>query len=234
MSRQDPFYELKGDIDESIHDLKQKMTRYHGLQAGNPERRTLSQQVQAGCQSITWQLDALVGAVDRAAENPANFNLTNEELSTRRRWIDSSRKQVDILEEALQGALAAPPPPSKQRKQTGHDPADDRVREANDRFVGSEAEKQALVMRQQDESLDDIEQAVSRIGRMGRAIGEELDGQSRLLGEVGDEMDITHSRLRAAQKRMADIIRSSGGTSQLCVVIVLSIILAVLVIFAFS
>ena len=33
--------------------------------------------------------------------------------------------------------------------------------------------------RRQDDSLDDIEQHVNRIGRMGRAIGEELEGQVR-------------------------------------------------------
>jgi hypothetical protein len=34
-----------------------------------------------------------------------------------------------------------------------------------------------VFLRKQDETLDDIEQAVSRIGQLGRAIGEELDGQ---------------------------------------------------------
>ncbi len=83
MARQDPFYVLKVEIEESVsaskqnlsrsgswsdpslyswpqvHDLKQKMTRYHGLQAKNPERKTLSSQVEAGCQSIRWQVCAV-------------------------------------------------------------------------------------------------------------------------------------------------------------------------------
>ena len=36
-----------------------------------------------------------------------------------------------------------------------------------------------LLCRRQDDTLDDIEQAVSRIGQLGRSIGEELDGQVR-------------------------------------------------------
>eukprot|EP00983_Pelagomonas_calceolata_P038096 1136674-Pelagomonas_calceolata.AAC.1 len=56
--------------------------------------------------------------------------------------------------------------------------------------------------RRQDESLDDIELHVNRIGRMGRAIGEELEGQGGLLDELDQDMDTTQSRLKATQKKM--------------------------------
>jgi syntaxin 6 len=42
------------------------------------------------------QLKEIVGAVEKAAIDPAKFNLTNEELSTRRRWIDNTRQQVTL------------------------------------------------------------------------------------------------------------------------------------------
>ena len=46
-------------------------------------------------------------------------------------------------------------------------------------------------------------------------------------------MDVTQTRLKAAQKRMSELIRKSGGMTQLCVVVVLSVILLVLVGVAF-
>jgi hypothetical protein len=52
----DPFYELKVDIEETVQDLQSKMLRFHGLQSGNVERKTLSSQIDAGCQSISWQV----------------------------------------------------------------------------------------------------------------------------------------------------------------------------------
>eukprot|EP00195_Chlamydomonas_chlamydogama_P007372 CAMPEP_0202903680 /NCGR_PEP_ID=MMETSP1392-20130828/25747_1 /ASSEMBLY_ACC=CAM_ASM_000868 /TAXON_ID=225041 /ORGANISM="Chlamydomonas chlamydogama, Strain SAG 11-48b" /LENGTH=204 /DNA_ID=CAMNT_0049590977 /DNA_START=73 /DNA_END=687 /DNA_ORIENTATION=- len=203
------------------------MTRYHGLQAGNPERKILTQQVEAGCESVRWQLSELTGAVERAAENPAKFNLTNEELSGRRRWIDNTRRQVDGVLDALKSAAAAPPPPSRQDAQK------DRVAAANAKFVESEAMKQAMIVRQQDEQLDDIEAAVARIGRLGKAMGEELEGQQRLLGELDEDMDTTNSRLRATQKRMNEVIRAAGKNSQLCVIIFLSVVLVILSVIAF-
>jgi len=40
------------------------------------------------------QLNELGSAVSLAAADPARFNLTSEELGSRRRWIDSIRRQV--------------------------------------------------------------------------------------------------------------------------------------------
>ena len=102
MAKQDPFYVLKMEIEESVsdspprilrpsrarpsygliyfvisrqvHDLKQKMTRYHGLQAKNPERKTLSSQVEAGCQSIRWQVRSLTSSLPpRGQGRPVNI-----------------------------------------------------------------------------------------------------------------------------------------------------------------
>ena len=57
--------------------------------------------------------------------------------------------------------------------------------------------------------------------------------QHRLLTNLGEDMDVTQTRLKAAQKRMSELIRKSGGMTQLCVVVVLSVILLVLVGVAF-
>ena len=62
--------------------------------------------------------------------------------------------QVDTVHEALQGAIAAPPPPSSSRAgqrggQLGGGGSGEgtEVREVNARFMGTEVESQALMMR---------------------------------------------------------------------------------------
>ena len=40
------------------------------------------------------QLDMLTEAVDVASENPARFNLTVEEIGSRRKWLETTRRQV--------------------------------------------------------------------------------------------------------------------------------------------
>ncbi|PNH00708.1 Syntaxin-61 [Tetrabaena socialis] len=86
-SAQDPFYIIRQEIHDSVNELQQRMSRFHGLTATNPERKKIAQSVEEGCSSLAWQLNELDTAVDRASENPQRFNLTPEELSSRRRWI---------------------------------------------------------------------------------------------------------------------------------------------------
>jgi syntaxin of plants SYP6 len=62
----------------------------------------------------------------------------------------------------------------------------------------------AYICRQQDTQLEDIEAAVTRLGRVGLTIHEELASQGAMLDELGEDVDTTHSRLRATQKKVCD------------------------------
>ena len=55
------------------------------------------------------QLKEITGAVDKAATDPSRFNLTNEELSNRRRWIENTGQQViDGAPECVHGSSLLP------------------------------------------------------------------------------------------------------------------------------
>lgn len=60
-----------------------------------------------------------------------------------------------------------------------------------------------LPCRQQDAQLEDIEAAVTRLGRVGLTIHEELESQGQMLDELEEDVDTTHSRLRATQKKVS-------------------------------
>uniref|UniRef100_A0A7S0WJC1 t-SNARE coiled-coil homology domain-containing protein n=1 Tax=Chlamydomonas leiostraca TaxID=1034604 RepID=A0A7S0WJC1_9CHLO len=224
MARQDPFYIIRGEVTDSLNDVQQKMSRFHGLISTNPERKEIAKQVETECNLIMWQLNELNSAVDVAAENPARFNLTSEELNSRRKWIDNTRRQVNGIKETLKTATAAPQLP----------PQDNKFQQANDKFLGGEFDKQQLIIKKQDQALDEIEQHVNRIGRMGRAIGEELEQHERLINELDSDVDTTHSRLKATAKKMQEIIRKSGSNTQLGIIVFLIVVLLVLAIFAFN
>jgi len=131
------------------------MSRFHGLQASNPERKQIANTVKEGYESVRWQvggrppgrppawrpiprpplacaphrpapprpaprpaarrpplqLKELDNAVNRAAENPQRFNLTVEEIGSRRKWITGTQRQVGVGV----GRAPAPPPPLASR-----------------------------------------------------------------------------------------------------------------------
>ncbi|KAG2497799.1 hypothetical protein HYH03_004070 [Edaphochlamys debaryana] len=221
---QDPFYLIRQEIQESVNDLQQRMSRFHGLTATNPERKKIAQAVEEGCSSLSWQLNELDGAVTRASENLQRFNLTPEELNSRRKWISNTRRQLDGMKDTLRTATAPAPAVS---------PAESKAVAQNDKFLGNHYEQQQVMLKRQDNDLEDIEAAVIRIGRQGREIGNELAEQERMLEELDQDVDTTHSRLKAAQKKMQELIRKSGSNTQLALIVGLIIVLVVLMVFVF-
>lgn len=86
--------------------------------------------------------------------------------------------------------------------------------------------------RRQDEDLEAMGEQVQRLGQVGLTIHEELSTQQNMLDDLDEDVDITTNRMRAAQKKIADIIKKSGGKKQFLLIIALVIVLLVLVVIA--
>lgn len=56
--------------------------------------------------------------------------------------------------------------------------------------------------------------------------------QGRMLDELDEDVDTTHSRLKATQKKVLDVIRRSGTNTQLALIAFLVVVLIVLAVFA--
>lgn len=65
-------------------------------------------------------------------------------------------------------------------------------------------------------------------------IHEELGLQERLLDELDEDVDVTHSRLRAAQKKLNVVMKQSGGCKMTLITIGLMAILMVVIIICFK
>lgn len=59
---------------------------------------------------------------------------------------------------------------------------------------------------------------------MGTVISDELDEQSKLLGEVGDNVDKVQGNLSNQTRRMQDVMKASRIPVLLCCIIILIII----------
>ena len=70
-----------------------------------------------------------------------------------------------------------------------------------------EAIGQAAQAAQQAPCLASVGQAAQRVGQMGLQIGEEIELQSNMIGDLDEEVDTAKSRLNVA-KRMMDKVRT--------------------------
>ncbi|XP_057431760.1 syntaxin-61-like [Lotus japonicus] len=227
-SAQDPFYVVKAEIQESIDKL-QSVFRQWERAPDAVERGHLTKEVLAGCGSIEWQVDELDKAIAVASKEPSWYGIDEVEIENRRRWTSSARTQVGAVKKTVEGGKGSSTtshqsvrgmhqelmrlPNSHQTNTSNHYAAED------DDFIQSESDRQMLLIKRQDEELDELSSSVQRIGGVGLTIHDELIAQERIVDELGNEMDSTTNRLDFVQKKVAMVMKKASAKGQLMMIL---------------
>ncbi|KAK2636243.1 hypothetical protein Ddye_031035 [Dipteronia dyeriana] len=237
-SAQDPFYIVKEEIQESIDTLQSTFHQWERSPSDTGEQIHLTKELLVGCESIEWQVDELDKAIGVASRDPSWYGIDNVELEKRRRWTATARSQVGNMKKAvlagkeLNGGGTRRElmrmPNSHQTDTSNHYAGRD-----NDDFIESESDRQLLLIKQQDEELDELSASVERIGGVGLTIHEELIAQERILDELGMEMDSTSNRLDFVQKKVAMVMKKASAKGQIMMIVFLLVLFIILFVLVF-
>uniref|UniRef100_A0A0D6R6D7 t-SNARE coiled-coil homology domain-containing protein n=1 Tax=Araucaria cunninghamii TaxID=56994 RepID=A0A0D6R6D7_ARACU len=245
---QDPFYIVKEEIQDSVDKLQATYRRYEQLLPSSGERVHLTKELLSGCESIEWQVDELDRAIAVAAKDPVRFSIDEVELEKRKRWTGSTRTQMEALRKAVQTSMEKLPGKNHSatliangmRRELLRLPNDHTgakpnhvMDPENDDFIQSESDRQVLLMKEQDQELDELSASVERLGGVGLTIHEELMGQERILNELDQDMDKTSNRLEFVQKKVALVMKKAGAKGQIMMIVFLLILFIVLVLLVF-
>ncbi|KAL5759554.1 hypothetical protein ACOSQ2_018392 [Xanthoceras sorbifolium] len=243
-SAQDPFYIVKEEIQESIDKLQSTFHQWERIPSDTGEQVHLTKELLAGCESIEWQVDELDKAIGVASRDPSWYGIDQVELEKRRRWTSTARIQVGNMKKAVLagkelngvGTTSASGmrrelmrlPNSHQADTSNHYAGRD-----NDDFIQSESDRQLLLIKQQDEELDELSASVERIGGVGLTIHEELLAQEKIIDELGMEMDSTSNRLDFVQKKVAMVMKKAGAKGQFMMILFLLVLFIILFVLVF-
>lgn len=243
-SAQDPFYIVKEEIQESIDRVLSSFHQWERIPAGSQEQQNLTKELLAGCESIEWQVDELDKAIAVAARDPSWYGIDQAELDKRRRWTSTARSQVGNVKKTvvagknLDGTSTSNVngmrrelmrmPNSHQGERSNQYAAAN-----NDDFVSSESDRQLLLIKQQDEELDELSASVERIGGVGLTIHEELLAQEKIIDELGTEMESTSNRLDFVQKKVGMVMKKAGAKGQMMMILFLVVLFIVLFVLVF-
>ncbi|MQL85201.1 hypothetical protein Taro_017730 [Colocasia esculenta] len=235
--------------DGPILEIDKLQTAFHQWKRTSPSSADyvqLTRELIASCESIDWQVDELDKAIAVAAKDPVHYQIDEVELGKRKRWTSNAHNQVATMRKDVEAELQnssvrsttkgnhreimrLPNSHASQGVKSTHYAAHD-----SDDFISSESDRQLLLIRQQDEELDELSASVERIGGVGLTIHDELTGQDRILAELGTEMETTTNRLDFVQKKVALVMKKAGAKGQLMMIaflIALFIVLFILVFF---
>jgi len=225
----DPYYVVRDEIATHVADVRARLT---SSVSSGPSAASAASAVVEECESLSWELDELDRAVAVAERDMARFGLTPGEIQERKRWSAATRAKVDDARAVAQSRMSA----NTGRGGGGGAAFDGDARTGGDigRNESGFDDHQQLLVRRQDEDLDDISASISRIGQVGLTIGEELASQSKMLEDLEEDVDGVNARLAAAERKMREVLKKVGLRGQICVIIFLTIILFILFAIAFQ
>ena len=221
----DPYYVVRDEIARHVDDLARRAR-------SGAASATVSAALERDIESARWELDELDRAIAVAERESARYKLDAREIDERKRWSARAREAVDE-------AMATTRARARAGRANGDGDGDTNgttTRTAGDAGVGEAGfdDHQQLLVRRQDEDLDDISASITRIGQVGLTIGEELASQSKMLEDLDEDVDGVNARLAAAERKMRDVLKKVGLRGQLCVIFFLTVVLFVLFAIAFQ
>jgi len=170
-------------------------------------------------------------SIDAAEKNPSRFKLTKTEVENRKQWMYGVKARTDAI---LQDLTSTRRGATEMSTASTTGKLTSAMKDENDRFINTEMAQQEVIMRRQDEDLDQLGEHVLRIGELGREMGQELDAQGQILDEMGYEIEGTQTRLAAAQKKVQYVLDRAGPKGQLIIVAILVVLLVILIVLTIS
>lgn len=242
-SAQDPFYIVKEEVQDSIDKLLSTFHKWERITSDSAEQQRLTKELLASCESIELQVDELDKAISVASSDPSMYGIDEVELDKRTRWTSNARVQVKNVKKSvvsgrdsnstsisdfsgMRRELMRLPNPQE-------DTSNRYAARQHDDFISSESDTQLLLIRQQDEELDELSASVERIGGIGLTIHEELLGQEKIIGELGTEMDSTSNRLDFVQKKVAMFMKKASAKGQIMMILFLLLLFIILFVLVF-
>ena len=197
----DPYLLVEDEIRSSLKQIEEKLydDKLEGLVRDSGGGGTLKG-LQNALESTELQINELHKAVKASFAAPEKFNLTAREVKEREKQIDDFKVMTTKYHDRITDLFEAERLSSRAR-QKFQSPGGVIPSYMNDE-ADREYENQQMLMRQQDEDLDHLGAAAKRVGQMGLQIGDEIEMQTNIIGELEEDVDTTKSRLTVARNMM--------------------------------
>ena len=102
-----------------------------------------------------------------------------------------------------------------------------RLNQQDEEFVQYSNMKAQSLLKQQDQTLDELDQAVVRVGRMAETIQDEIGQQNKMLQEVDEDMDDAQQKLGFVMGKLSKMLKTKSMW-QLWTILLLALIVFVL------
>jgi len=241
---EDPFFVVKEEVKKALNNVTELHEKWKQLVEDSDftskEEATFTiGNIRSSIKSIQWDVEDLLDTVNAVEANPLKFELSPSEVGERKLFI----KDVKIKLNSIETELADSEVQSKSREsgrslllgglrsnKNKYERLDNEMVESNDRYIQDQYQQQQLLVREQDDMLQQVGRSVSVLKSMGHQIGDELDEQAVILDELNHEMEETGSKLQTVLLRVEKMLKLADDKKQTYVLIGLIVLIIFLLI----
>lgn len=206
---EDPFPQVRQEVQASWTSLRSERLPKH--------------EQMARLDALDSDVHDLEVAIEITRSEPTRFQISASELADRTVFVGELKRALASYRETI-GQRGAQRGALGTRMQDG---VADETHRANESFVNDQMRLQTDVLAEQDEHLDELSNAVQRIGNLGRDMHVELEQQGDLLDDLGGRFDGTVSRMKAVRQRV-EVVMERTGRRECCTMLWLSVTFLVL------
>lgn len=237
MSNADPSFSYRDALSQlsNCRSLFASYLRIRSLTsaATSPELSSARSDLEAALSSLAEDLADLVASVQAIESNPAQYGLSRDEVTRRKRLVQEVGGEIEDMREELQKKIEAGSVPRGGGDLP--DPSSFAIPEGDgtggaDGYAEFEQQQQVEMMREQDQHLDGVFQTVGNLRQQAGDMGRELEEQREMLEEVDNVADRVGGRLQTGVQKLQYVMRKNEDRLSSCCIAVLIFVLILLLI----
>lgn len=248
MAQDDPFYIFRGDLVKKLLLVEGQLEKYLEVvrttdTATNTheikETKKLLKRHLKAAESTLSDLETTIRVVER---NRSKFpHISDEEVRNRRSFVTDSQARIQTSKDEMQSNQVKDKLLSDEKAKLARRKAlsnnsnqiNQTMRQANDNDLRLREEGESsrsetmLMMQQQDDTLDGLSTAVTRVSHMAGTIHEEIETQNKMLTELEDDLVDAEEQLGVVMGKLGKLLKTRNRC-QIGLILILSLIVLVL------
>jgi len=237
-SDHDPFYVVKEDVLIKLEMTDDALERYQrtventDTAVNTHEVKEAKKQLKRhikNVESTLKDLDATVRLVESRRDK--FLNISDAELYERKTFVCTCADRIKMLKEEMNSesikVKLMSDERSKAKRRMGFIGTQSQEMREDEVFLEDTQASAHLMMRQQDEVLGDLDEAVERVGHMADNIHEELGQQNKTLNELEEDLEDAEEKLGLVMGKLSTMLKTKSKW-QLGTIMCLSMVVVIL------
>uniref|UniRef100_A0A7S4J3Q8 t-SNARE coiled-coil homology domain-containing protein n=1 Tax=Odontella aurita TaxID=265563 RepID=A0A7S4J3Q8_9STRA len=217
----DPFHVFREDLTRKLDLVDEALARYLRVvdstdtAVNTAEVKDAKKHLKRQIKNAESALKDLQTTVTMVESNRKKFfHINDAELHDRRKFVTRSRDCIskakkDMNSDDVKAKILTDERRKAARRAGEAGAQSDRDRESAS-FVADQHAQAQIMLQQQDETLEDLDDAVVRVGQMAGEIHEELGQQNKMLQEMEDDLADAEEKLGMVMGKLAKMLKTKN------------------------